>query len=39
MFDYDAEQITKTKHFFVFDKLPIDINLLSQINLFEHTFN
>ena len=37
MFDYDAEQIAKTKHFFVFEKLPIDINLLFQIKLFEHT--
>ena len=24
MFDYDAEQITQTKHSFVFDKLPND---------------
>ena len=37
MFDYDAEQIAKTKHFFVFDKLPIDINFLFQINLFDYT--
>ena len=36
MFDYDAEQITKTKHFFVFDKLPVDMNLLFQIYLFDY---